>query len=147
MKFLPDVRHCVYWVLAEIWAPDSSDKIGNKFFIHHCWGGKEGSFACETVSSFSWANTRPFDLKFVAFCHKFSGDSYVQFQEKSISGEFFRNFVQTKAILYQNLWNFALHSEIVFWVRIALKTFTRVLSWVVCTQVRTHVHKQIPKRR
>jgi len=38
LKFLPDVRHCVYWVLAEIWAPDSSHKIGNKFFIHNCQG-------------------------------------------------------------------------------------------------------------
>jgi len=147
MKFLQDVRPCVYWVLAEIWAPDSSHKIGNKFFIHHCRGLKEGSFVCGTVWSFSWANTRPFDLKFFAFCPKFSGDSYAEFQEKSISGEFFRNFVQTKAILYQNLWNFALLSEIVFWVRIALKKFTRVLSCVVCTQLMRHVHKQITKRR
>jgi len=69
------------------------------------------------------------------------------FQDKTISGEFFRNFVQTKAILYQNLWNFALLSEILFWVRIVLKNFTRVLWYVVCTQVRRHVHKQITKRR
>jgi len=26
LKFLPDIRHCVYWVLAEIWAPYSSHK-------------------------------------------------------------------------------------------------------------------------
>ena len=52
---------------------------------------------------FSWANTHPFDLKFVEFRPKFSGDPYVEFQEKTISGEFFGNFVQTKAILYQNL--------------------------------------------
>ena len=52
---------------------------------------------------FSWVNTHLFDLKFVAFCAKLSGDSYVEFQEKTIFGEFFRNFVQTKAILYQNL--------------------------------------------
>jgi len=58
---------------------------------------------CETVSFFSWVNAHPFDLKFIAFCPKFSGDSYVEFQEKTISGEFFRNFVQTKAMLYQNL--------------------------------------------
>ena len=123
LKFLPDVRHCVYWVLAEIWAPDLSHKIGNKFFIHHCRGRKEGPFVCETVWYFSWVNTHPFDLKFVAFCPKFSGDSYVEFQEKMISGEFLRTFVQTKAILYQNLWNFALLSDILFWVRIALKKF------------------------
>jgi len=36
----------------------------------------------------------------------------VEFQEKTISGEFFGNFVQTEAILYRNLLNFALLSEI-----------------------------------
>ena len=55
--------------------------------------------------------------------------------------------MQTKAILYQKLWNFALLSAILFWVRIALKKFAQVLSSVVCTQVRRHVHKQITKRR
>jgi len=93
LKVLPDVRHYVYWVLAEIWAPDLSQKIGNKKKFHHCHGWKEVSFVCETVWFFSWANTRPFDLKFVAFCPKFSEDSYVEFQEKTISGEFFINFV------------------------------------------------------
>jgi len=53
LKFLPDVRHCVYWVLEEIWAPDSSHKIGNKFFIYHFQSWKEGSFVCETVWFFS----------------------------------------------------------------------------------------------
>ena len=43
-------------------------------------------------------NTHPFDLKFVEFCPKFSGDSWVEFQEKTILGEFFRNFVQTKTL-------------------------------------------------
>ena len=52
---------------------------------------------------FSWANTGLFDLKFVAFCPKFTGDSYVEFQEKTISGEFFGNFVKTMTILYRNL--------------------------------------------
>jgi len=99
LKFLPDIRHNVYWVLAEIWAPDSSHKFHNKSFIHHCPGWKEGSYVCETVWFFSWVNTHPFDLKSVAFCPKFSGDSYAEFREKTISGEFFRNFVQTKAIL------------------------------------------------
>ena len=92
-------------------------------------------------------NTHPFDLKFVTFCPKFSVDSYVEFQEKTILELFFRNFVQSKANFHINLWNFALHSEILFWVRIALKKFRQVLSNVVCTQVRRHVHKQITKRR
>jgi len=41
---------------------------------------------------FSWVITHPFDLKFVAFCLEFSGDSYVEFEEKIILGEIFRNF-------------------------------------------------------
>jgi len=55
--------------------------------------------------------------------------------------------VHTKAILYQNLWNFAQVSEILLWVPIAPKKFTQVLSYVVWTQVRRHVHKKITKRR
>jgi len=82
--------------MAEVWAPGSSHKIGNKSFIRHCQGWEEGSFVCETILFFSWVNTHPFELKFVAFCPKFSGDSWVEFQEKTILGEFFRNFVQTK---------------------------------------------------
>jgi len=112
LKFFPDVRHCVYWLLAEVWGPDSSHMIGNKFFIGHCHSWKEASFVCETVWFFSWANTHLFDLKFVAFCPKFSGDSYVEFKEKTISGEFFGNFVLTKDIIYRNLWYIALLSAI-----------------------------------
>ena len=83
-----------------------------KFFIHHCQGWKEGSFVCETVWFFSWLNTHPFDLKYVAFCPKFSVDSYVELHEKLLRENFSEIFVQTKTILYQNLWNFALLSVI-----------------------------------
>ena len=38
---------------------------------------------------FSKVNTNPFDLKSVAFCPKFSGDSYVEFQEKKLFRENF----------------------------------------------------------
>ena len=48
---------------------------------------------CENVWFFSWVNTYPFDLKFVAFFPEFSADSYVEFQEKIISWEFFRIFL------------------------------------------------------
>ena len=41
---------------------------------------------------FSWANTNPFDLKFVTFCPKFSGDSFVDFQEKNYFGRIFHKF-------------------------------------------------------
>jgi len=77
------------------------------------------------------------------------------FQNFSLGPHCAENFTQVlseilgkpKAILYQNSLNFALHSEILVWVRIALKKFTQVLSYVVCIQVRKHVHKQITKRR
>jgi len=95
-------------------------------------------------------NTHPFDLKLVAFCPKFSRDSYMEFRKRVISGEFFRNYVQTKAMLYRNLWNFAILSAILFWVHIALKIlkqFTQVHSYVVCTLLRRHVHKKLQWRR
>jgi len=41
LKFLPDIRHCVYWTLAEVWAPNQSHKIGNKSFIRHYQGWME----------------------------------------------------------------------------------------------------------
>jgi len=127
VKFLPDVRHSVYWVLAETWAPDSSHKIGNKFFIHNCQGWKEGSFVCETVWFFSLVNTHPFGPKFVAFCPKFSGDSYVEFQKTTISGEFFKNFVQNQGISSTKTCEISpKYSSILFWVRIALKIFPQV---------------------
>ena len=51
------------------------------------------------------------------------------------------------SILCKNLWNLAILSEILFWVPIALKIFTQVPSYVVCTQVRRPVHKQIIEGR
>ena len=53
LKFVPDIRHCVYWVLDKIWPLDLSHNIRNKFFIPHYQNWKEGSFVCETVWFFS----------------------------------------------------------------------------------------------
>jgi len=64
---------------------------------------------------------------------------------RGISGNnHFERFFQ-KFFAKQNLWNFALLSAIFFRVRIALKKFTQVLSYVVCTQLRRHDHNQITK--
>ena len=106
LKFLPDIGHCVYWVWVEIWHPNSFPRICNKFFLRHCQVQKEGSFVSETVWFFPQVNTHPFDLKFVAFCHKFSRDLYVEFQEKNIPGEFFRNFVENQGYLLPELVKF-----------------------------------------
>jgi len=148
MKSLPGVRHCVYWVFAEIGAPDLSHKTGNKLFIDHCQDWKEGLFVCETVWFFSWVNTHPFDLKFVVFCPEFSEDSYVQFQEKTISGEFFRNYCANQV--------YPLPKSVKFCLTLCNFYSACVLRWknshkylyiYFCTQVRRHVHKRITKRR
>jgi len=51
-------------------------------------------------------NTHPFDLKPFAFCPKFSQDSYVEFQEKTISGEYLRKFMQNQGYPLQKLLKF-----------------------------------------
>jgi len=82
---------------------------------------------------------------------RFSPNS-VEFLKWNFGKKLFReNFpeilLKTKAILYRNSWNFALLFEILFWVRIALKRFAQVVSYIICPLVRRHVHKQITKRR
>jgi len=72
----------------------------------------------------------------------------MEFKKKIISGKFFRKLAQTKAILFQNLWNCALLPTTLFWVHIALKKskkFTQVLSHFVWMQLRRKVHKQVTK--
>jgi len=55
---------------------------------------------------------------------------FCNFRKKTILGEFLRNFVQTKAILYRNLWNSGLISAISFWVRFTLKKIhTSTFLW------------------
>ena len=45
------------------------------------------------------------------------------------------------------MWNFAILSAILFCVQNCVEKFTQVLSCVVCTLLRRHVHKQITKRK
>jgi len=123
-KFYQTFFHCVYWVLSDIWAPNSSHKIFTICFLHHCQGWKEGSFVCETAWFFpmhilicltwNWSRFVPNSVKILTW----------NFRKKTILGKFFRIFVQTKAILYQNFWNLAILSAILFRVRFALKKFT-----------------------
>ena len=127
LKFLPGISHCFYWVFAEVWAPDSSHKIGNKFFIRHCQGWKEGSLVCETVWFFSCVNSHPFDLKFFLFCFKFSGDSWVLFQEKTIPGEFFRNVVQNQGYPLPKLVKFR-------------RNFCNFILGAYCAEKNSHKH-------
>ena len=102
LKSLPDVHHCVYWVLAEIWAPDSFHKIDNKIFIDHCQGWKEGSFVCETV----WFFPRWILIRLTWNLSHFVPNSVEiltwNFREKIFWENFSEIFAQTKAILLQD---------------------------------------------
>jgi len=105
----------MYWVLTVVWVPDSSHKIGNKFFIRHCQCWKEGSFVCETVWFFcGWILIR-LNWNFSRFFPNSVEILGWNFRKKTIPGEFFRNFVQTKVIVYRNLWNSGLLSAISLW--------------------------------
>jgi len=120
MKFLPDVRHCVYWVLAETWAPDSSQEIGNKFFIHHCKGWRN---VCLCVKLFD------FFRGWILLCLTRNLSRFVSnsmeiltwnFRKKLFRENFSEILCKPKTILYQNLWNFTQLCAILLWVRIAL---------------------------
>ena len=67
------------------------------------------------------------------------------FRKKLFRENFSEIFVQTKAILYRNLWNFVLLSAI--FIRHPYCNEKTHTSTFVCTQVRRHVHKWITKRR
>ena len=92
-------------------------------------------------------NTHPFDLKFVAFCPKLSGDSYVEFQKKVFWENFSEILCKPRLSSTENCEISPYFRQLLFWVRIALKRLTQVLPYAVCTQVRRHVLKRITKRR
>jgi len=119
----------VYWVLAEIWAPASSHKIFNKFFIYQCqdWNcltfflGEYSSVWREICGVFSQIQSR--------FLRGISGKNY--------SGTIFPKFCEISAYFLQ------FYSVL----KNCFEKFTQILSSVVCTLRRRHVHKQITKRR
>ena len=117
LNFLPDIRHCVCWVLAVVWAPDSSQKIGNKFLFLTARAEMKVRLCAKLFDSFrGWILIRlTWNLSQIQW--RFLGG----ISGKNHSGKIFRNFVKTKAILYRNLWNSGLISAISFWVRTALK--------------------------
>jgi len=148
LNFLPDIRHCVYWVLTEIWGPNSFHRICNKIFYSSLPGPK-GRFVCvwNCFISFlgEYSSVWP-EICCVLpqiqsrFLHGIAG-------RKVLWKIFSEILLKAKAIFYRNSWNFAILSEILFWVRIALKRFAQVISYVFCPQVRRHVHKKSTKRR
>jgi len=81
------------------------------------------------------------------FVLKFNGDSYVKFQQKTISDNFSEILCKPRLSSTKTCEISPYFMQFLFWVRITMKKFTQVLPYVVCTQVRRHVHKTITKRR
>jgi len=92
-------------------------------------------------------NTHLFTLKFFTFCSKFLWNSYVEFHKKNYFRRIFRKFCAKQGYPLPKFVKFALLFAILFCVHIALEKLTQVLSYVVCTQLKRHIHKQITKRR
>ena len=67
---------------------------------------------------------------------------------KNYSGKFFEKFSCKPRLSSTKTCEISPYFlQFLFCIRIKLKKFTKVLSYVVCTQVRRHVHKGITKRR
>ena len=134
--------------MEEICAPNSSHKIWNQFFIHHCKRWKERSFVCETVWFFflgEYLSVWPEICRVLSqiqsrFLREISGKNYF--------GTIFHKFYPNQGYhIQKNVWNFSLLSPILSWVHSALKKFTQALSYTVWTQERRQVHKKTTKRR
>jgi len=133
--------------LAEIWAPDSSHKIRNKFFIHQCPGWKEVRLCVKLFDFFpGWILIRlTWNLsRFVPNSVKILTRNF----RKKPFREIFSEILCKPRLSSSKTCEISLYFlKKQFRVRIALKKFAQVLSYVVCTQVRRHGHKQITERR
>ena len=78
-------------------------------------------------------------------CPEFWPYSYVEFQEKIIPGQFFWNFMKNQGYPLAKFVKF--RPTLCNFMKNCVEKFTQVLSCVVCTLRRRHVHKQITKRR
>ena len=135
--------------MAEIWATNSSNKICNKCFIHHCQGLKVSSFWCETV----WFFHRWILIRFTWNLSRFVPNSVeilmCNFRKKLFRENFSEILCKPRlsstetcefsGYFLQFFHGFVLRCKI-------LKKFMQVLSYILCTPVRRYVSKQITKK-
>ena len=147
LKFLPDIGHCVYCVLAGIWHPNSSHKICNKFFIRHCQARKEGSCLWNCLIFF----LGEYSSVWSEICRVLS-----QIQSRILRGISRTNY--SGRIFQKFCWKPRLSSTETCEISPYFLQFYSgsVVRWknsqkhfhiVVCTQLRRDIHKQITKRR
>ena len=93
-------------------------------------------------------NNHPFDLIFVAFFPKFNRDSYMEFQQKIILGNFSKTLYKPRLSSFKiceiSPYFLQFYSGFELCRKIP-KKFTQVLSHVVCMLLRRNVHKQVTK--
>ena len=147
MKFLPNILHCVNWVLSKIWDPNLFHRICNKFFIHPCQARRKVRLCLKLFDFF----LGEYSSVFPEICRLLS-----QIQSRFLRGISGKNY--SGRIFQHFFWKLKLSStetceispyflQFYFGSVLRWKKFTEVLSYVVCTQLRRHVHKKITKRR
>ena len=118
-------------------------RLAKKVLIHHCNAQRKVCLCVKLFNYFrGWILIR-LTWNLSRFVQNSVEILRWNFRKKIFPENFSK--ILCKPRLYRNLWNSGLFSEISFRVRILLKKFIQVLSYVVCTQVRRHVHKQITK--
>ena len=148
LKFLPEVRHFVYWVLAEIWGPYSSKNYGNKFFFLSL-PGPEGRFFCVWNCLIFFHGRILVRLTWNLSCFLPNSVEILtwNFRKKLFRENFSEILCKPRLSSTKTCEISPYFLQFLFWVRIAMKKFTQVLPYVVCTQVRRQVHKIITKKR
>ena len=121
----------------------------SQFTFYWSLSGLKGSFVrVWNCLIFSWVNTHPFDLKFVAFFLDLSGDSYDESQEKNYFGRSYLKFLRKPRLSSIETCEISPYFlQFLFYSRTALKKFTQILPYDVCTHVRRHVQNRMTKRR
>jgi len=145
MKFLPDIHHCVYWVLDDTWAPHSFQNIFNNSWPPRLKGRFVFVWNCLIFFLGEYSSIWPqiFRVLFQIQLRLFTWN----FRKKLFRENFSEILYKPRLSPLPKLVKFH-HSFCNFiLVRIALKKFTQLLLYIVCTQVRRQVHKQTTKRR
>ena len=128
--------------------PNLSNKIWNKFCIQHCQHLKEVSFVCETVWLFFMGEYSSVSPEIFRVLSPIQSRFFREICRKNYFGRIFHKFYWKPRVSSTETCEISPYFR-QFYSGFVLRweKFTQVLSYVVCTQVRRHVHKQITKRR
>jgi len=147
MKILPDIHHCVYWVLAEIWAQICPTRFSVNFLFIIARVEKKVRLCLKLFDFFprwilirlTWHLSRfvPNSVQIVTWNLRknYYGTMFLKFFEKPRLSSSKICKISSYFLQFYSL------------LKNCVEKFTQVLSCAVCTLRRRHVHKQITKRR